>query len=267
MIVGVLAALLAWYALRGLGAVWEPAGRVVARCAPWTRAAHAWILEAPATFGYVAVFTASTLVQVSAPPKLIDLLTTLQSTNLRNLHREPLHALVNSALWVADKGNGLVFYVIVFVTVVAWGERRWGTPRSVVIGLTAHVVGTLLTALAETSALESGRAPQWLAVSTDVGVSYIMVGQLAGAILLMRGRVRIAAASVLTLALALPLVFGRTVWDVGHVLAALVGLGVAVGLLWWAPPRRPPRLARCLPCPQPCRWRTGSAAAPGAGGD
>ncbi|WP_103566520.1 rhomboid-like protein [Actinomadura rubteroloni] len=255
MVMGVAAVVAAWYALRGLGAVWGPAGRVAGWLAPWTRAAHAWVLEAPATFAYVAVFTASTLVQESAPPRLIELLTTLQSTNLANLHREPLRALANSALWVADKGQGLVLYVLVFVTVVAWGERRWGTPRSVVIGLAGHVLGSLLTAVVETGALESGRAPAWLAVTTDVGVSYIMVAQLAGAVLLMRGRARVAGAVLVTAGVAGPLVRGGTLWDVGHVLAALCGLAAGAVLLWWAPSRRPPNVAPCLPCAEPCRVR------------
>ncbi|WP_174555066.1 rhomboid-like protein [Actinomadura hibisca] len=237
----------AWYALRLLGRWWGPAEAVVGRVSPWTRWAHAWVLSAPATFVYVAVFTASTLVQFSAPPKLIELLTTLQSSNLANLHRAPLRALLDSALWVADQGEGLLLYVSVFVSVVAWAERRYGTPRIVVVGLAGHVLGSLLTVLVEMRALESGRAPVRLAVTTDVGVSYIMVAGCAAAVLLMRGRWLVAGVVLLGLGVVGPVFWSRTLWDLGHLLATLCGLVVAWLVLRVAPARRAPDLRPCLP--------------------
>ena len=57
----------------------EPAGGRPApgvdRLSPYTRWLHAWILSAPATFTYIAIFTAFTLVQQTTPPRLIDVLT------------------------------------------------------------------------------------------------------------------------------------------------------------------------------------------------
>ncbi|MFC4907496.1 rhomboid-like protein [Actinomadura gamaensis] len=245
-----------WYVLRALGLVWPPAGRLVGRCEPWTRRAHAWVLSAPATFCYVAIFTASTLVQYSAPPKLIDLLTTLQSTNLRNLHRAPLKALIDSALWVADQGQGLTLYVALFVSVVAWAERRYGTPRILLVWLCGHVLGSLLTALVETRALETQRAPARLAVTTDVGVSYIMVSGCAAAVLLMRGPWLVAGVGGLAFGVAGPVVWHHSLWDLGHLFATLCGLAAAWALLQIAPPRTPPNLGPCLPRPAPLWGRT-----------
>lgn len=263
MIVAFVLVVAGWYALRALGLVWEPVRRLVAFCEPWTRRAHAWVLSAPATFAYVAIFTASTLVQFSAPPKLIDLLTTLQSTNLRNLHRAPLKALLDSALWVADKGQGLTVYVALFVTVVAWAERRYGTPRILTVWLCGHVLGSLLTAVVETHALENGRAPARLAVTTDVGVSYIMVAGCAAAVLLMRGWWLVAGVAGLLFGVVGPVVWNHSLWDLGHLFATTCGLAAAWALLQIAPPRTPPDLLPCLPRPAPLWGR--DPAAPVAG--
>ncbi|MFC9974522.1 rhomboid-like protein [Spirillospora sp. NPDC127200] len=249
----------AWYALRLLGRWWGPAEALVGRVSPWTRWAHAWVLSAPATFVYVAVFTASTLVQVSAPPRLVELLTALQSTNLANLHRAPLRVLLDSALWVADRGDGLLLYVAVFVSVVAWAERRYGTPRMVVVGVGGHVLGSLLTVVVEMRALESGRAPVRLAVTTDVGVSYVMVAGCAAGVLLMRGRWLVVGVVLLGAGVVGPVVWSRSLWDVGHLLATLCGLAVAWVVLRVAPPRCPPDLRPCLPVRAGCVKGLGGA--------
>jgi hypothetical protein len=138
-----------WYALRGLSKQVPFAARIVERLSPRTRALHRWVLSAPATFAYIAIFTASTVIQRSAPPQLINLLTTYQSTNLARLTADPARVLVVSSLWVDERGLGLAGYVAVFATVVAWAERRYGSPRIIVIGYSAHIVGSLLTALVE----------------------------------------------------------------------------------------------------------------------
>lgn len=232
-----------WYLLRGAARWWGWARVAVARLAPWTRAVHAWVMSAPATFTYVVVFTASTIIQQSAPPHLIDLLTTLQSTNLARLRFKPLSALIDSGLWVADRGDGLIVYVVAFVTVAAWAERRYGPPRMMIIWMAGHVLGSLLTAAVETHAIRTGRAPLSLAFSTDVGVSYVLAGAVAAAILVMRGRLRILAAVAFALLLVAPLVINRTIWDLGHLLAAVSGLAAARVTLLTGPARRPPPVA------------------------
>lgn len=242
-----LVAVAVWYVLCALSGRAGWAGRAVDRLSPWTRWLHAWVLSAPATFTYVAMFTGSTLVQTSAPPRLVDLLTTLQSTNLRNLARAPLSSLLDSMLWVADRGAGLILYIALYVTVVAWGERLYGTPRMIVIGLSGHVLGSLLTAAVETRALETGRAPARLAITTDVGVSYVMVAGCAAAVLLMRGRWLLAGVAGLVIGIVLPVIVLHTLWNLGHFFATSCGLAVAWLLLRAAPPRTPPDLRACLP--------------------
>ncbi|MEU5882931.1 rhomboid-like protein [Spirillospora sp. NPDC047279] len=266
VLIACLVAVVVWYVLCGLGRWFPWASGLVERWSPRTRWLHAWVLSAPATFTYVAIFTGSTLVQRTAPPKLIELLTTLQSTNLRNLARAPLEVLLDSMWWVADRGAGLVLYILLYVTVVAWGERRYGTPRMLVIGLSGHVFGSLLTAAVETRALRTGRAPAELAITTDVGVSYVMVAGCAAAVLLMRGRWLVAGVVSLVVGIVAPAVVMHTIWNLGHLFATSCGLLAAWALLRVAPARRPPDLLRCLPPrtpPVPRSTRVGAEAEAG----
>ncbi|MEU8136181.1 rhomboid-like protein [Streptodolium elevatio] len=241
-VVVVLALVVAWYALRGLAQFWAPAADLTRRLSPWTVRLRAWVLSAPATFTYIVLFTAGTFVQKTAPPKLIDLLTRVDSTNLWRLSDDPATVLVTSALWVADEGSGLAMYAAVFGTVVAWAERRYGTPRLILIAISAHVLGSLCTARIERWAIDSGRAPETLVLATDVGVSYMMVGSCAAAVLIMRGRVRWVGVAALVVTVAVPVFVSRTIWDLGHLLATLFGLGTAALALLAAPPRDPPPL-------------------------
>lgn len=241
-----LSAVVLWYVLRGLSHWWTGARRVVGRLSPWTARLHAWVLSAPATFGYIAIFTASTLVQRTAPPKLIDLLTKLQSTSIHHLNRAPVLAMAESALWVADKGAGFSLYVVLFATVVAWAERRYGTPRIIVIAVTGHVLGTLLTVMVEKNAIDSGEAPSRLAFTTDVGVSYMMVAGCVAAVILMRGRWLVAGGAALCAGVLGPVIIAHSLWNLGHLFATLSGLAAALVALRFGPPRTPPDLAPLL---------------------
>ena len=89
-----------WYVLRG-AARWSPrAGWVVTHLSPPTRRLHEWVLSAPATFTYIAVFSASTVIARNAPSRLITMLTTRQGTSPVRLAADPT-VLLTSALWVA----------------------------------------------------------------------------------------------------------------------------------------------------------------------
>jgi hypothetical protein len=237
-----VALIVVWYLLRALAPRWPSAASVVRRLSPRTQQMHEWIISAPATFAYTAVFVATTLVQRTTPPQLIDLLTRVDSTSLRQLRLAPLSVLVDSALWVDDHGTGLLAYVIAFATVVAWAERRYGTPRIIVICLAGHVFGTLLTTRVELHAIQEGLSPPSLANSTDVGVSYIMVAGIAAAVLVMRRRWQVIGGLALAAGVIAPVFISHTVWDLGHLLATLCGLAAAALTLLAVPPRPAPRL-------------------------
>lgn len=266
MVLAAVVVAVLWYATRGVAHFWTPARTLVTRLSPWTARLHRWVLSAPASFCYAAVFTASTIIQRSAPPQLIQAITTYQSTNLIRLAADPVRVLVASSLWVDERGFGLVGYVLVFATVVAWVERRYGTPRTIVIGYSAHIFGSLLNAGVERLAIDSHHAPLSLAYDSDVGVSYVMVGCCAAAVLALSGRRRIVLGVLLLLAVDIPSVFAHTVFDAGHLLATLVGAAVTALLLAVAPLRPVSAGASAPAVPAPARGaatpcRTGPAPA------
>ncbi len=255
MILTVLAAVVGWYLLRGVGRYVPAVRRFVARLTPWTGRLHAWVLSAPATFCYIAVFSCFTLVQKTAPPRLIDIMTTVDSTNLHQLSSShTLSVLATSAFWVADHGSGLTLYAAAFATVVAWAERRYGTPRLAVIAASGHVFGSLLTEAVLRHAINQGRAPHKLANATDVGVSYMLVAGMAGAVLALRGRLRLVAAVILLGILAYPMITSHTIWDFGHLIAAACGLLAAVLCRLAGPLRTPPAPARSDATEQGAAW-------------
>ncbi|MHB8188727.1 MAG: rhomboid-like protein [Dermatophilaceae bacterium] len=231
---------LMWYALRGAARWSSAAAWLVARLRPRTRQLHAWVLSAPATFSYIAIFSASTVIARDAPSHLITMLTIRQGTSPVRLAADPA-VLLTSALWVANGGTALGLYVAVFATVVAWAERRYGPPRIIVIGAAGHILGSLLTALVLRQAIDHGYLSARLVRTADVGVSYVLVAAVAAAVVLWRGWRRTGGAAVLGAALLIPLAVNRTVWDLGHILAATSGLVAAVVLLGFAPARPRPR--------------------------
>ncbi|MDQ1750435.1 MAG: hypothetical protein QOE71_1491 [Pseudonocardiales bacterium] len=158
---------------------------------------------------------------------------------------------------MADHGDGLNLYIIGFATAVAWAERRYGTPRLVAIAASGHVLGSLLTEAILRHAINHGEAPRKLEYATNVGVGFMLVAGMAGAVLAMRGRARIAAAAILLGILLTPMITSHTIWDFGHILAATCGLIVAALCRLTGPLRTPGPLtppvasAQNLPALQP----------------
>lgn len=247
---GLLAA--AWFALKALGR----RGRLLGayrRLDPSVQAARAWVAAAPATFTYMAMWTATSIVQQGQPTALAELTAALNSTNIANLMREPVRVLIASAVLVADHAVGFLGYVVVYVLVVARLEHRVGSARWLSIAGASHVVGTLLTVAVERVGLARDLLPGTIIVAQDIGVSYVMVGAAGAYLWLVSPAWRWPYRAALGISLLGPLIVVRSIWDLGHLLAALVG--TAVG---WAavhgPLREPLRwraLLRCAPRPLP----------------
>jgi len=203
----------------------------------YTHFLHRWVISAPATFTYVAIFVAFTLVQRTSPDRLINVITRVNSTNIATLTIRPLSALITSSFWVADGGVGLTVYVIAFVTLIAWAERNFGTARTIVIWIMGHVGGSLLTVAIELWAIDTGLAASALAHTTDVGVSYVMAAGIAAAVWIMKGWHRPVAFVSLALILIVPFFCGQQIWEGGHLYAFLLGLATAAISLKFIPKR------------------------------
>ncbi|MCL2677180.1 MAG: hypothetical protein FWF42_03515 [Streptococcaceae bacterium] len=226
-----------WYFLKFLAHYWKRARQWVNKLTPYTKFIHAWAYSAPATFVYTAIFTVLAIIQKTTSTRLISIITRANSTNITKMDQQPISVLFNSAFWVADQAAGLVIYILLFITFVAWAERKYGTPRLILIGISGHVLGSLLMIAVEVWAINNGHAPASLANTTDVGVSYVLVACCSAAILLMR-RWWLVFGILSFLAFIIgPFVVGRSIWNLGHFFASITGFIIAFVLLKLIPLR------------------------------
>ncbi len=204
---------------------------------PQTQALRSWALMAPATLVYCAAWTATTILVQGSPKALVQTFTVFNSTNVDGLLFDPFRALAASALLVADRGFGFLAYLAAYVLIVARLEQRLGTARTVMVWLVAHFGGSLLTVGIQLLGVRRGVSAEEMATGADVGVSYVMVGSMAAYALLVGPRWRYYYWAVLGIGLATPLALSASVWDIGHIIAALLGLLAGFVALKVAPPR------------------------------
>ncbi len=247
-----------WFAVRGLarrGVRW--AAPAYARVDPYVQAAEEWFRSAPATFIYMAVWLATTILIQGASKDLVDALTEMDSSNLAEVMRAPTRAILVSGLLVADRGAGILAYVVIFVLIVARLEQRLGTPRTLIVWLCSHVFATLMVLGMEETLIDNGLMRSTLETTLDVGVSYVMVGSMGAYMLFVSRRWRWWYYSVLFLGIVVPVFVDREIWDLGHLLATLIGVATGALLsrwgvrprLYWRPMRGRP--ARPLQSVQP----------------
>jgi hypothetical protein len=211
---------------------------------PTVQAVRAWVARAPAVFTYLAIWTTTSVIQQGQPALLADVSARLASTNIHNLLEDPVRVLFISAFLVADYGFGYWLYVIVFAAVVARLEHRIGAARWLMVAVCAHVLGTLLTVIVEGLAIHLEAARRTLALTQDVGVSYVMVGSLGAYLWFVSRRWRWPYAAALALGIIGPLVFWHTIWDLGHFLATVTGIAAGWVASRW--PSREPLSFRVL---------------------
>lgn len=208
---------------------------------PSVQALRQWIGAAPATFVYLACWTATTLIVEGTPDKIIDLMTRYNSTNLVGVLTRPVRSFLVSAFLVADNGAGFLLYVLVYVLIVARLEHRLGTPRTLLVWIAAHAGGSTLTVGIEALLIRIGWVPKGIVLTEDVGVSYVMVGSLGAYLFFISRTWRYWYWAALFIGLALPVIFQTTIWDVGHLLATTLGFVAGALVRKWGGAR--PRLS------------------------
>jgi hypothetical protein len=241
----VLAAALAvaWLAVKALARRGALVG-LYERLDPTVQAVRVWVCRAPAVFTYMAIWTTTSVIQQGQPALLADVSARLASTNIHNLVEDPVRVLFISAFLVADYGFAYWGYVVVFAAVVARLEHRIGAARWLMVAVSAHVLGTLLTVFVEARAIRLDAAPRTLVLTQDVGVSYVMVGSLGAYLWFVGRRWRWPYSAALAVGIIGPLVAWRTIWDLGHFLATAVG--IAAGWVAARGPAREPMSFRAL---------------------
>lgn len=131
-----------------------------------------WVRRAPLTYLWLVVLLATTVVQHRVSPDTLDSILGSRSTNLANLFHDPLRAFFGSLFWL--DGAYWVPYFLGFTIFLATAERWMGSLRYLIVGLTGHILATLISQGLVGAAIAQGVANPSLRYATDVGVSYFM---------------------------------------------------------------------------------------------
>jgi hypothetical protein len=191
----------------------------------FTRYAVAWC--------YLAGVTVAGTVYLLVPAGAQAAIMRFASTNVHNLHTDPVGCLIVSAFFP----SGALGYWPVLIALALFGANRaLGNWRTVVVLAAGHVVGTLVSEGIQGYRVDHGALPPSGRLIIDVGPSYVVVAAIAVAILFGSWPARLAALLDLAL-LAIPggIFSGLStlaVTPVGHTTAIITG-GVVGSLLYW----------------------------------
>lgn len=230
------------------------------RLDPSVQALRVWLARSPVTFVYIACWTVTSVIVQGTPAGLADVFARFNSTNILGIATDPLRVLFASAFLVADNGFAYIFYVVAYVLIISRLEQRIGSARIVIVGAASHALGSLTIVGIESIAVKTGLLAKSTLVTTDVGISYVMVGCLAGYLLFVGRRWRWWYVAALGIGIVGPLILSHTIWDLGHFLASCIGLGTTALVRRYGvrPPLRWRELTAVPPRPLP----TWSAATP-----
>jgi hypothetical protein len=181
---------------------------------------------ADVAWAYAAVVVVVAIVLRVLPGTPTEELVLDSSTNLDNLRHTPLLVLAASAFVVAPAWG--LWILVPLVVAFGAAQRRLGRAATVLGAAVGHVGATLLVAGLLVVGIDDGRLDPGLARAPDVGVSYGLAA-VAG-LLATRVPARVRPWYVLGLLAicAAPLLVSPTFTDVGHVVAALIGLALSL---------------------------------------
>jgi hypothetical protein len=200
-------------------------GQVTLWCARLRAAAHAawrYARSAPGTYQWLTVLLATTILLQHVDPALRHTFLVHRSTNLHELERRPVRALIDSALYI--DGPSWWPYLVLYTVFHAPAERWLGTGKWLLIAATAHVAATYISEGDLYWLINHALAPASERRALDVGVSYALAGTEAVLAYKLVPRWRAPYAAALLAYHGAPLLWAdRTFTDVGHFSAALIG--------------------------------------------
>ncbi|MFI0826125.1 rhomboid-like protein [Streptomyces roseolus] len=179
--------------------------------------------SSPGTHLWLAVIAITSLVLALSPDGFESYLLHRNSSNLHQLARHPVRALLGSAFWIQDPA-ALAFYALLFELFHAPVERWLGTPAWLFTVAAAHITATLVSQQVVLYAITHHDMPRSMAHVVDIGVSY---GLAASAGILAHRVPRPWRWLYLTAVVAfflVPLLTDRTFTDLGHALSLAIGL-------------------------------------------
>ncbi|MFF8269844.1 rhomboid-like protein [Streptomyces sp. NPDC016562] len=195
------------------------------------RPLRSWIRSSPGTHIWLLIIALTSIVVVIAPDRVEHVLLHRNSSNIHQLDRYPVRALLSSAFWIENPAS-LALYAVLFELFHAPVERWLGTLRWLTIVASAHVVATLVSQKLLLMAIQDHRAPRSMTHVVDIGVSYGLAAAVGVLTYRLPGPWKwIYLAGAVTF-FGVPLATGGTFTDLGHAIA------LAVGLLAWPLTRR-----------------------------
>ncbi|MFI5978044.1 rhomboid-like protein [Streptomyces sp. NPDC051452] len=183
----------------------------------------AYVRSAPGTYVWLAVLFVTTVALHHMSPEFEQHFLRQRSTNIHELSRTPARVLVSSAMWI-DSGHW-VPYVFLYSVFHAPAERWLGTARWLAVCVCAHVLATLVSEGALLKAIRDGMAPHSAVNTLDIGVSYALAGVVAVLTYRIAAPWRYGYLAAVLLVFGVPLTAGPTFTELGHLVAALIGLG------------------------------------------
>ncbi|MBC9714140.1 hypothetical protein H9Y04_16385 [Streptomyces sp. TRM66268-LWL] len=187
-----------------------------------SRPVRSWVRSAPGTHVWLLIIFCTSIVIVLASDDFETFLLHRNSSNLVQLNKHPVQALLLSAFWIENPAS-LPLYVVLFELIHARVERAVGTLRWVIVVATAHIAATLVSQKVVLLQIQHHDAPRHLIHVVDIGVSYGLAAA-AGFLtyLLPRGFRWLYAAGVIAF-FAIPLAADATFTDLGHAIALSIG--------------------------------------------
>ncbi|MFJ7267199.1 rhomboid-like protein [Streptomyces sp. NPDC099050] len=197
-----------------------------------SRPVRSWMRSAPGTHIWLLIIAVTSIVVVIVPDHLEHVLLHRNSSNIHELARHPVRALLSSAFWIEDPAS-LPLYFVLFEAFQANVERWLGTLRWLFIIATGHITATLISQKLVLMAIQDHRAPRSMVHVVDIGVSYGLATAVGVLTYRLSGPWRWLYLAGAVAFFGLPLVSDGTFTDFGHAIA------LAVGLLAWPLTRHP----------------------------
>jgi hypothetical protein len=149
----------------------------VARLKYLMTAVQRFVGGAQLTYVWLTVLLITTFIQHQLTHQELRTVLVKASTNLRHLGADPLYVLVDSLFWI--DGRYWWPYLVLFTLFLAPAEHWLGKIRWLAVGLTAHVVATILSEGVLYWQIQHHLVPGRLVHARDIGVSYFLVGVVA----------------------------------------------------------------------------------------
>jgi hypothetical protein len=196
-------------------------------------------------WAYLAGFVIADLIYAALPSRDQAAVLRWASTNMVNLHHDPVGSLAASAFIPAAFATS---WPLLIALALFGANRALGNWRTAVVCGAGHVLGTLVSEGIVDYRVTHGALPASATRILDVGPSYVVVAAIAVAVLYGSWPARVVAALDFVLLVVVGNIFGGlTELDVaafGHVAAIMVAVSVGSLLAWQRRrSRQPPPVA------------------------